>query len=57
MQQARAPWAQLHAGLSKGGHVRLNLGVEVPLTRRTYDYRIHVNLIWDWADGWFWERW
>jgi len=48
---------QLHAGLSKGGHVRLNLGIEVPLTRRTYDYRIHAHLIWDWADGWFWERW
>jgi mono/diheme cytochrome c family protein len=48
---------QLHAGLSKAGHVQMNVGVEIPLTRRTYDFRIHATVVWDWADGWFWERW
>jgi mono/diheme cytochrome c family protein len=48
---------QLHAGLSKGGHVRMNLGVELPATQNGYDYRVHFNLIWDWADGPFWRRW
>jgi mono/diheme cytochrome c family protein len=48
---------QFHVGLSKGGHVQLNAGVEVPVTRRTYDYRVHVHLLWDFADGWFWQRW
>lgn len=48
---------QLHFGLSRGGHVRMNLGVEIPVTRRDYDFRAHAMLIWDFADGWFWRRW
>jgi hypothetical protein len=48
---------QLHFGLSRAGHVRLNAGVEVPVTRRDYDFRIHAMLIWDFADGAFWKRW
>lgn len=48
---------QLHFGLSRGGHVRLNAGVEIPVTRRDYDFRVHAMLIWDFADGWFWRRW
>ncbi|MBK9138683.1 MAG: cytochrome c [Verrucomicrobia bacterium] len=48
---------QLHFGLSRGGHVRLNTGVEIPVSRRDYDFRVHAMLIWDFADGWFWKRW
>jgi hypothetical protein len=29
----------------------------VPWSRRTYDFHVHATLVWDWADGWFWERW
>jgi len=48
---------QLYAGLSKGGHVALAVGVEVPLTDLPYDYRIRTFLLWDIADGPFWVGW
>ncbi|MDH3255186.1 MAG: cytochrome c [Acidobacteriota bacterium] len=62
-----APWSdadidatlipQLYFGLSKLGHVALALGIEIPLTDLDYDYRIHSFLLWDVADGMFWDGW
>ncbi len=48
---------QLNFGLSRRGHVRAAAGVEVPLNDRTYDFRLHYYLLWDFADGMFWEGW
>lgn len=49
---------QARIGLSKRGHVALNAGVELPLNDSgRYDYRAYVFLIWDFADGAFWEGW
>jgi mono/diheme cytochrome c family protein len=49
---------QLYFGLTKGGHVALAIGVELPLTDDLdYDYRIHSFLLWDIADGPFWKGW
>ena len=49
---------QARIGLSKRGHVALNVGVELPLNERDrYDWRAYVYLIWDFADGGFFEAW
>jgi mono/diheme cytochrome c family protein len=48
---------QLRIGLTRGGHVALNLGVELPLSDQTYDYRAHLTLLWDFADGSFLKGW
>jgi mono/diheme cytochrome c family protein len=48
---------QLFAGLSKLGHVALAAGAELPLTDGDYDYRIHLFVLWDIADGPFWRGW
>lgn len=48
---------QLYAGLSKGGHVAFAVGVEIPLTDEAYDYRVRSFLLWDIADGPFWQGW
>ena len=48
---------QLRFGLTRGAHVALNLGVEVPLSDQSYDYRWHLNLLWDFADGSFFKGW
>jgi hypothetical protein len=50
---------QLHLAFSKRGHVALNLGLELPLdgARSGYRYRLHTFLLWDMADGGFWEGW
>ena len=48
---------QLYAGLSKGGHVAFAVGVEIPLTDEAYDYRVRTFLLWDIADGPFWQGW
>jgi mono/diheme cytochrome c family protein len=49
---------QARIGLSKRGHVALNAGVEVPLNGRDrYDWRAYVFLIWDFADGGFFQGW
>ncbi len=48
---------QLNLGLSRRGHVRAAVGVELPLNDRTYDFRVHTYLLWDFADGMFWEGW
>lgn len=49
---------QIRIGLTKGGHVALNLGAEVALNDTwRYDWRGHAFLIWDFADGPFWAGW
>lgn len=48
---------QLNFGLSRRGHVRAAAGVELPLNDRDYDYRMHFYVMWDFADGMFWEGW
>lgn len=48
---------QLNMGLSRRGHVRAAVGVELPLNDRTWDFRFHAYLLWDFADGMFWEGW
>ena len=48
---------QLYSGLSKGGHVALAVGVELPLTNEAWDYRVRTFLLWDIADGPWWQGW
>ncbi len=48
---------QALVGLTRGGHVALALGVEVPVTGIDWDYRLHAFLLWDFADGPFWAGW
>ncbi|MCC6202966.1 MAG: cytochrome c [Gammaproteobacteria bacterium] len=49
---------QMRIGLSKRGHVALNLGVELPVNDSyRYDWRGYAYLIWDIADGGFFEGW
>lgn len=55
-QVSLIPQAQI--GLTKGGHVALNLGAELPLNDTDrYDYRGYIYLIWDFADGGFFSGW
>jgi mono/diheme cytochrome c family protein len=49
---------QARIGLNKRGNIALNAGVELPLNERDrYDWRAYVYLIWDFADGGFFEGW
>jgi mono/diheme cytochrome c family protein len=49
---------QARIGISKRGHVALNVGVELPLNEDDrYDWRAYAYLIWDFADGGFFEAW
>jgi mono/diheme cytochrome c family protein len=48
---------QMRIGLTRGGHVALNLGVEFPLSDQSWDTRYHLNLLWDFADGSFFKGW
>lgn len=49
---------QARIGISKRGHVALNVGLELPLNERDrYDWQAYVYLIWDFADGGFFEAW
>ena len=49
---------QLRFGLTKGGHVALNAGMQIPLNERDrFDYVGQINLLWDFADGPFWKGW
>lgn len=48
---------QLFWAMSKRGHVALTAGVEIPLRGAEYDWRGHTFLLWDIADGPFWEGW
>lgn len=57
----RVQWSlipQARIGLNRRGHVALNLGLELPLNQRErFDRRAYLNLIWDFADGGFFEGW
>lgn len=48
---------QVRIGLTRGGHVALNLGVELPLSNQTWDQRYYVTLLWDFADGSLFKGW
>ena len=48
---------QMRIGLTRGGHVALNLGAEIPLSDQPYDWRAHLTLLWDFADGGFFKGW
>lgn len=48
---------QVRIGLTRGGHVALNLGMEYPLSDQAWDKRFHVTLLWDFADGGFFKGW
>jgi mono/diheme cytochrome c family protein len=48
---------QVRIGLTRGGHVALNLGVEFPLTGQSWDKRYYMTLLWDFADGGFFQGW
>ena len=48
---------QVRIGLTRGGHVALNLGVEFPLSDQSWDNRLYVTLLWDFADGSFFAGW
>jgi mono/diheme cytochrome c family protein len=48
---------QVRIGLTRGGHVALNLGVELPLSDQSWDQRYYVTLLWDFADGSFFQGW
>lgn len=48
---------QVRVGLTRGGHVALNLGVEFPLSDQSWDQRYYLTLLWDFADGSFFQGW
>ena len=48
---------QVRVGLTRGGHVALNLGVELPLSDQAWDRRFYLTLLWDFADGSFFQGW
>jgi mono/diheme cytochrome c family protein len=48
---------QVRIGLTRGGHVALNLGVEFPLSNQNWDTRVYATLLWDFADGSFFQGW
>jgi mono/diheme cytochrome c family protein len=48
---------QVRIGLTRGGHVALNIGVEFPLSDQTWDQRYYMTLLWDFADGSFFQGW
>jgi hypothetical protein len=48
---------QFRLGLTRGGHVALNVGIEFPLSDQPYNTRYHLNLLWDFADGSFFKGW
>lgn len=60
-REAAVQWSavpQARIGLNRRGHVALNVAVEVPLNERDrYDWQAYVYLIWDFADGGFFEGW
>lgn len=48
---------QVRIGLTRGGHVAMNLGVELPLSDQDWDERYYVTFLWDFADGSFFKGW
>jgi mono/diheme cytochrome c family protein len=56
----RVKWSvipQARVGLTRGGHVALNLGAEIPLSDQSWDVRGYIYLLWDFADGSFFKGW
>ncbi len=56
----RVKWSvlpQARIGLTRGGHVALNLGAEIPLSDQSWDVRGYIYLLWDFADGSFFKGW
>jgi len=48
---------QIRVGLTRGGHVALNLALELPLSDQAWDNRAYLTLLWDFADGGFFKGW
>lgn len=48
---------QVRVGMTRGGHVALNLGVEFPVSGQSWGRRYYVTLLWDFADGSFFQGW
>ncbi|MDJ0909843.1 MAG: cytochrome c [Woeseiaceae bacterium] len=48
---------QVRVGLTRGGHVALNVGVEYPISGQDWDERYYLTLLWDFADGSFFQGW
>jgi hypothetical protein len=48
---------QVRIGLTRGGHVAMNLGVEIPLSDQSWDNRLYLTVLWDFADGGFFQGW
>lgn len=48
---------QVRLGLTRGGHIALDFGVEIPLSDQPYDMRYHMNVLWDYADGGLFKGW
>ena len=48
---------QVRIGLTRGGHVALNLGVEFPLSDQPWNRLYYATLLWDFADGSFFQGW
>jgi hypothetical protein len=48
---------QIRIGLTKGGHVAMNLGLEFPLSGQDWDNSAHLTLLWDFADGSLLKGW
>jgi len=48
---------QVRIGLTRGGHVALNLALELPLSGQSWDNRAYLTLLWDFADGGFFKGW
>jgi cytochrome c553 len=48
---------QVRIGLTRGGHVALNLGAELPLSDQSWDEQYYITLLWDFADGSFFKGW
>ena len=48
---------QVRIGLTRGGHVAINLAIELPLSGQSWDNRAYLTLLWDFADGGFFKGW
>lgn len=48
---------QFRYGLTRGGHVAIKFGAELPLNDRRYDYRFYTSIHWDYADGTLLSGW
>ena len=56
----RVKWSllpQARIGLTRGCHVALNVGAEIPLSDQSWDVRGYLYLLWDFADGSFFRGW